>query len=64
MAAARFFLRRLVSTAPVLVIVALLTFAMLNVTPGDAGAVAAGADASPEAIEAARERLGLNNPLP
>lgn len=55
--------RRILSTLPVLVIVALLTFLMLELTPGDPAAVVAGADATPEAIEAARESLGLNRPL-
>lgn len=63
MAFLRFVGRRILSTLPVLVIVALLTFVMLELTPGDPAAVVAGADATPEAIEAARESLGLNDPL-
>lgn len=63
MAFVRFLARRVVSTLPVLVIVALLTFLMLELTPGDPASVVAGADASAEQIEAARERLGLDRPL-
>lgn len=58
-----FFGRRILSTLPVLVIVALLTFVMLELTPGDPAAVVAGADATPEAIAAVRESMGLNDPL-
>lgn len=59
----RFVVRRVISTIPVLIMVALITFVILNAAPGDPAVVAAGADASPEQIEAARERLGLNDPL-
>jgi peptide/nickel transport system permease protein len=60
----RFVAKRVLFTLPVLAIVALLTFLMLELTPGDPAVVVAGADASPEAIDAARESLGLDQPLP
>ncbi|RBY92975.1 ABC transporter permease [Blastococcus sp. TF02A-30] len=60
----RFVAKRVLFTLPVLAIVALLTFLMLELTPGDPAVVVAGSDASPEAIEAARESLGLDQPLP
>ena len=60
----RFVAKRVLYTLPVLAIVALLTFLMLELTPGDPAVVVAGADASPEAIDAARESLGLDQPLP
>ncbi|MGY1917027.1 ABC transporter permease [Blastococcus sp. SYSU DS0973] len=63
MAFMRFVGKRILSTLPVLVIVVLLTFLMLELTPGDPASVVAGADASAEAIEAARKQLGLNAPL-
>ncbi|HRD85222.1 MAG TPA: ABC transporter permease, partial [Rubrivivax sp.] len=38
----RFLLRRLLSTIPVLLVVAVLVFLMLRMTPGDPAAVLAG----------------------
>lgn len=59
----RFIGSRVMSTLPVLLIVAFLTFLMLEITPGDPASVAAGADASSETIETVREQLGLADPL-
>lgn len=56
--------RRLGSMLPMLLLVGLITFLMIHLTPGDPAAVAAGDGASLEAIEAARERMGLNASLP
>lgn len=60
---ARFIGRRLGSTIPVLLLVGLITFLLLELTPGDPASVVAGADASVEQIEAAREALGLDVPV-
>lgn len=49
---------------PVLLVVGIVVFTLIHLTPGDPAAVALGAEASPEEIEALRERLGLNDPLP
>lgn len=62
MALLRFLFSRVLVTLPVLVIVALLTFSMISITPGDPAALAAGESATPEMIEETRERLGLNEP--
>ena len=43
-----FLLRRLLSTIPVLLIVAVLVFLMLRLTPGDPAAILAGDAASTE----------------
>ena len=64
MKAFAFLARRLLSTLPMLLLVGLITFLMIHLTPGDPAAVVAGDNASLEAIEAARQRLGLNAPLP
>ncbi len=58
-----YILRRIVSTLPVLAIVAVLVFLMLRLTPSDPAAIIAGDYASPEQIEGIRERLGLNEPI-
>jgi len=39
-------------------------FVMIKIIPGDEASVAAGESATPEMIEATRERLGLDQPLP
>ena len=59
-----FILRRLLATVPVLLIVAVLVFLMLRLTPGDPAAILAGDAASSEQIAAIRASLGLDRPLP
>lgn len=47
--------------------VSLLTFGMVHLTPGDPAEILLrmeGINATPQAVEALREKLGLNNPLP
>jgi peptide/nickel transport system permease protein len=58
-----YFSRRILSTIPILVLVGLITFLLIHLTPGDPAAVVAGDNASLEAIEAARHRLGLDQPF-
>lgn len=58
-----FILRRLLLTIPVLLGVSLLTFAIIQVTPGDPARLMLGDFASPEQIAAARQQLGLDDPL-
>jgi peptide/nickel transport system permease protein len=55
-------LQRLLSAVPVLLIVAVIVFAMLRVS-GDPAAVLAGDTATGEQIAALRESLGLNRPV-
>lgn len=58
-----YILRRVLSTLPVLAIVAVLVFLMLRLTPSDPAAIIAGDYANPQQIELIRERLGLNEPI-
>ena len=60
----KFLSRRLLSTLPVLLIVAVLVFLMLRLTPGDPAAVLAGDAASSEQIAQIRSGLGLDRPIP
>ncbi len=60
----QFIARRLLATIPVLVIVAVLVFLLLRITPGDPAAILAGDAASTEQIEGIRKTLGLDQPLP
>jgi len=57
------FLRRLVSSLPVLVAVSLLIFAFVRVLPGDPAQLVAGPDASEAEIEEMRGWLGLDQPI-
>jgi peptide/nickel transport system permease protein len=59
-----FLFKRLLSTIPVLLIVSVLIFGMLRLTPGDPAAVLAGDAASTEQIASIRESLGLNRSIP
>jgi len=60
----KFLARRLLSTIPVLAIVAVLVFLMLRLTPGDPAAILAGDAANTDQIARIREGLGLDRPLP
>ncbi len=59
-----FLVRRLLSTIPVLLIVSVLVFLMLRLTPGDPAAVLAGDAASTEQIAQIRAGLGLDRSIP
>ena len=60
----RFLTRRLLATIPVLLIVAVLVFLMLRLTPGDPAAVLAGDAATTEQIALIRQGLGLDRSVP
>jgi peptide/nickel transport system permease protein len=60
----RFLFRRLLSTVPVLLVVAVLVFLMLRLTPGDPAAVLAGDAATTEQIAQIRANLGLDRSIP
>ena len=55
-------LRRILSTIPVMAVVALFVFSLLYIAPGDPAAVIAGDQASPEDVEKIRQSLGLDRP--
>jgi glutathione transport system permease protein len=59
-----YIIRRLLEMIPVLLVVSLLVFGFIKLMPGDPARAYAGPDAPIEAIEAARQHLGLNDPLP
>jgi peptide/nickel transport system permease protein len=58
-----FILRRVASTVPVMLIVAVVIFAMLRLTPGDPAVVIAGDQATAEQIARIRASLGLDLPI-
>jgi len=59
----RYTLQRLLATIPVVLIVALIVFSLLFLTPGDPAAVMAGDNATPEQVAAIRTALGLDQPF-
>jgi peptide/nickel transport system permease protein len=60
---AGYILRRIAATVPVMLIVAVLVFLMLRLTPGDPAAIIAGDNANADQIAAIRTRLGLDQPI-
>ncbi|MFP3394763.1 ABC transporter permease [Brevibacterium sp. H602] len=60
---AGFLLRRAAALIPVLIVVAIVTFLLIHIMPGDAAAVMLGPEATPAQVETLRESLGLNQPL-
>ena len=58
-----YIVRRLFATLPVMAVVALFVFFLLRFAPGDPAAIIAGEDATNEAIEAVRAKLGLDRPF-
>ena len=59
----RYIMRRVLAAIPVLVVVALFTFTMIRLTPGDPAAVIGGDTATPEEIEIIRKSMGLDKPI-
>ncbi|MEO1404549.1 MAG: ABC transporter permease [Cyanobacteria bacterium J06635_1] len=60
----RYILKRLLQLVPVLLGISLLVFAFLHLIPGDPAVTMLGDRANLDQIEALRERMGLNQPLP
>ena len=58
-----FIAQRLLSTIPVLAVVAVLVFLMLRLTPGDPAAVIAGDTATSAQVAEIRGKLGLDKPI-
>ena len=59
-----YILRRLVMLIPVILVVGIVVFGLVHLTPGDPAAVILGDRATAEDIERLRDQLGLNDPLP
>lgn len=57
-----YILKRLLSLIPVLLVVAVVVFLLMHITPGDPAAVILGPEASPAEVAELREELGLNKP--
>ena len=59
----RYTLQRLLAMVPVLLVVAIVTFSLIHLTPGDPVALMAGDEATPEQKEAIRKDMGLDKPI-
>lgn len=59
----RFILRRLLATTLLIIGVILMTFALARLLPGDPARLIAGARADASAVQAVRDRLGLDDPI-
>ena len=55
--------KRLLLIVPVLLIISILAFAMIQMAPGDIADLYQSPDATPEQIEMIRENLGLNDSI-
>lgn len=60
---AKYIARRIIEAIPVIFGVSILVFMLLHLIPGDPVTAILGERATPENVEAMRERLGLNKPL-
>jgi peptide/nickel transport system permease protein len=58
-----FIVGRLMSAVPVLLVVSLVVFGLIHVSPGDPAAIIAGDLATPEEVRRIREKLGLDEPF-
>lgn len=56
--------RWLLTAAPLMLGISMLTFVLASLVPGDAARSIAGANATPEEYQAIRDELGLDQPLP
>ncbi len=59
----KYVLKRTLMLIPVIIGVSFMVFFIMSLTPGDPAKIILGDNATPEAIEALREDLGLNDPV-
>lgn len=59
----QYVLRRVLATIPVMIVVAVIVFMLMHLSPGDPATLMAGDYATTEDIAELREALGLNEPL-
>lgn len=55
--------RRLLLTIPVLLLVSIIVFALINLIPGDPALLFVGNEAGKDAVEALRKQMGLDRPM-
>ncbi|MCI8454024.1 MAG: ABC transporter permease [Lachnospiraceae bacterium] len=60
----KYIIKRLLALIPTLFVVSVVIFSIIHMTPGDPAAMILGDKADAAAVEALRESMGLNDPLP
>ena len=60
----KYFIKKLISMAATLLVVSFLVFLAFAVIPGDPATAKLGTEATPAKVEALREEMGLNRPIP
>ncbi len=60
---ARYTAQRLLAMFPVLLIVAVVSFSLIHITPGDPATLMAGDQATPDQVAAIRAEMGLDKPI-
>lgn len=60
----KYFLKKITGLIITLLIVTMLVFLAFDIIPGDPALAKLGTEATPEQVEALREEMGLNDPLP
>ena len=58
-----YILKRVLSLIPVLVVVSIVIFSIVHLTPGDPARVILGPEATADQVAALREQMGLNRPI-
>lgn len=59
----RYFVRRILETIPLMLIISIFVFMFIHLIPGDPARSIAGLDAEEWEVEAIREEYGLNKPI-
>jgi peptide/nickel transport system permease protein len=59
----RYVVRRLMLTVPVLLLVSVIVFSLINLIPGDPALLFAGNEAGKDVVEALRRQMGLDKPV-
>ena len=59
----RYFIRRILETIPLMLIISIFVFMFIHLIPGDPARTLAGLDAEEYEVEAIREEYGLNKPI-
>lgn len=59
----KYIIKRVLLIIPTMLLVSLMVFALVNLTPSDPGRILLGADATQEAVDAINHELGVDQPL-
>ena len=59
----RYIVQRILSSIPVLILVSVFVFALVQLAPGDPASLLAGQEALPEDVDAMRKAMGLDKPI-